>query len=194
MAASNQPQEYGIVFDREKFLLVIHHIIDQCSDRPAVLGKTKLHKCLYYADMLHYFAAGEPITGVDYIKAPYGPTARYLEWGLNELVARGLITADLEDYFGLGKYTYRSRASADTNQLSQSEVGLINEIVAFVCEHSAREISEFSHSQPWQDAQMGARIPYSSAYQLVPGTTPTAADFEWAKSRNAVGREFKKRA
>lgn len=176
-------------FDREKFLAAIHHIIHQCTPRPHVLGKTKLHKCLYYTDMLHYFAAGQAVTGVEYIKQPFGPTARYLDWGLQELKSRGAIDFQREDYFGLGKYTYRSLTPAQTNLLSAREIGLLDEVMAFVCEQSAREISEFSHAQPWQDAEMGARIAYSSAYQLVPGTTPTAADLEWARSRNSMARK-----
>jgi hypothetical protein len=187
-----QASEPGIFFDREKFLAAIHHIIAACSDRPEVLGKTKLHKCLYYSDMLHYFVTGAPITGADYMKAPYGPTARYLDWGINQLKAQGLINVKVEDYFGLGKYTYMSEAPVRTNLLSGNEKALLSEIVAFVCEHSAKEISEFSHSRPWQDVRMGDRIPYASAYQLVPGTTPTAADLEWAGDQEEILQRYRR--
>lgn len=178
-------------FDRERFLAAIHHVIESCSDRPHVLGKTKLHKCLYYSDMLHYFVKGEPITGVEYIKAPYGPTARYLDWGLKELRSRGLIEFEIEEYFGLGKYRYEATAPFRSNSLTPPEKALISEVISFVCEHSAREISEFSHAQPWQDASMGERIPYASAYQLVPGTTPTKSDFEWARDQEEIVRQYK---
>lgn len=192
MPLTARTPEGGIRFDREKFLAAIHHVIDRCSDRPDVLGKTKLHKCLYYADMLHFFVTGQPITGVDYVKAPFGPTARYLDWGLKELKARRLIDWTKEEYFGLGKYRYRSEASACSNLLSSREVGLLDEIVAFVCEHSAKEISEFSHALPWQNAKMGERIPYGSAYLLVPGTTPTKADMEWASDQDDIVREYRR--
>lgn len=183
MSGSKQRPDRNIQFDREKFLAAIHHIIEHCSDRPEVLGKTKLHKCLYYSDMLNFFITGEPLTGVDYIKAPYGPTARYLEWGLRELSSRGFISCEMEEYFGLGKYRYLSLRPTCSGGLTDREKGLLDEVTAFVCEHSAREISEFSHSQPWQDAQMGERIPYSSAYQLVPETAPTQADLDWASDQ-----------
>jgi len=192
MPAGNQTSEIGVHFDREKFLDAIHHVVELCNDRPDVLGKTKLHKCLYYSDMLQFFVTGVPVTGVEYTKAPYGPTARYLDWGLQELVSRGRISVHRETYFGLGKYRYKSERPLQTNLLSGQESALLNEVAAFVCEHSAREISEFSHAQPWQDAQMGERISYSSAYQLVPGTTPTQADLEWAGDQEDVVRQFKR--
>lgn len=181
-------------FDREKFLAAIHHIIDSCAGQPELLGKTKLHKCLYYADMLQFFATGRAITGVQYVKAPYGPTARYLDWGLNALKERGSISFEMEDYFGLGKYSYKSEAPSRSNLLLESEVKILNEVIAFVCEHSAREISEFSHSRPWQDAKMGDLIPYASAYQLVPDTSPTLADLEWAADQADYMRRYKKSA
>jgi len=192
MPASTQSPEPGIRFNKEKFLAALHHIIDACNDKPDVLGKTKLHKVLYFSDMLYFFVHGEPITGVEYIKAPYGPTARYLEWGLKELEARRVISSEIEDYFGLGKYRYRSKAAAMTNILSGPELALIDEVTAFVCERSAREISEFSHAQPWLEAAMGERIPYSSAYQLVPETTPTPADLEWARDQAESIKRYKR--
>lgn len=188
--ASNQGPE--VRFDRERFLAAIHHIIERCNDRPDMLGKTKLHKCLYYADMLHFFVTGRPVTGVEYIKQAFGPTARYLDWGLSELSSRGMISFEMEDYFGLGKYRYRSNARANTNLLSKQEIALLDEVMAFVCEHSAREIGEFSHSLPWHNARMGERIPYSSAHQLVPGTSPTAADREWARDQEDIVRRYRR--
>ena len=83
--------ESGIEFDREKFLDAILFIIHSCRETPELLGKTKLHKCLYYSDMLHYVARGTPITGAEYVKQQFGPTARYLEWGLKSLRERGQI-------------------------------------------------------------------------------------------------------
>jgi hypothetical protein len=192
MSRSNLGPE--VHFNREKFLAAIHHIIAQCSDRTHALGKTKLHKSLYYSDMLHFFVTGEAITGVEYIKAPFGPTARYLDWGLQELSARGLISVEMEDYFGLGKYKYVARSLASSALLSERERALIGEVVEFVCEHSAREISEFSHAQPWLDARMGERISYASAHQLVPGTAPTQADREWARDQDDILQRYRRRA
>lgn len=174
--------ELGIEFDREKFLDAIHFIIECCQDKPELLGKTKLHKCLYYSDMLHYAVTGAAITGVEYIKQQFGPTARYLDWGLRSLRERGLISVHQEEYFGLGKYVFTSERAPRTNRLSAEEKALLGEVVAFVCEKTAREISEISHAAPWQNARMGERIPYSTAHLLLPPTRqPTQRDIEYAE-------------
>jgi uncharacterized phage-associated protein len=180
--ASTQQAEPGIEFDREKFLDAIHFIVHACKDKPDLLGKTKLHKCLYYSDMLHYVVTGSPITGAEYIKQQFGPTARYLDWGLRSLRERGQISVHQEDYFGLGKYVFSSEEEPRTNRLSVEERALMGEVIALVCEHTAREISELSHAAPWQNADMGHRIPYSSAHLLLPPTRePSAGDIEYAE-------------
>lgn len=174
--------EFGIEFDREKFLDAIHLIIHSCRDTPELLGKTKLHKCLYYTDMLHYAVKGTAVTGVDYIKQPFGPTARYLDWGLKALRERGQISVHQEEYFGLGKYVFTSEEEPRTNRISVEERALLREVIAFVCERTAREISEISHAAPWQNAAMGERIPYSSAHLLLPPTRqPTERDVQYAE-------------
>lgn len=184
MPTNNQTPEYGIAFDREKFLAALHHIIHACRESPELLGKTKLHKCLYYSDMLNYVVRGEPVTGVEYIKAQFGPTARYLEWGLRELRMRGDISVSREDYFGLGKYVFHSEREPISNHLSTEEVALMGEVIAFVCERTAREISEISHAAPWQNAEMGERIPYASAHLLLPpAREPNARDIEYAEQQ-----------
>lgn len=184
MPAGNHKSEPGIEFDREKFLDAIHHIIHSCRDTPELLGKTKLHKNLYYSDMLHFVVEGKPLTGVEYIKAQFGPTARYLEWGLRTLRERGLISIATEEYFGLGKFIFRSEREPRTNRLSPEEKALMGEVIAFVCERTAREISEISHAAPWQTAKMGERIPYSSAYLLLPPRhQPSQRDIEFAEAQ-----------
>lgn len=182
MSASNQSPEPGIKFDRETFLDAIHFIIHECRDKPDLLGKTKLHKCLYYSDMLRFVTSGRPITGAEYIKQPFGPTARYLEWGLRTLRERGRISIRREEYFGLGKYAFSSEREPQSNRLSDDEKALMGEVIAFVCQHTAREISEISHATPWQNAQMGERIPYSSARSLLPPKRePTERDIQYAE-------------
>lgn len=182
MLSGSQTPELGIEFDREKFLDAIHHVIHACRSTPELLGKTKLHKCLYYSDMLHFIVAGRPLTGAEYIKAQFGPTARYLEWGLKTLRERGRISVATEDYFGLGKFSFHSEQEPRSNRLSDEEKALMGEVIALVCERTTRDISEISHAAPWQNARMGERIPYSSAHMLLPATRQASQrDIEYAE-------------
>ena len=55
-----------------KLACLIHYIVWKCSD-PTLLGATKLNKVLWYADAFAYMERGTPITGVTYVKRPFGP-------------------------------------------------------------------------------------------------------------------------
>lgn len=160
--------EPEIVFDRDKFLAALHYICAAFADAPEQIGRTKLHKILYFSDMLLFASTGKPLTGVDYIKQQYGPTARHLTWGLDALHKRGDIEISTEDYFGLAKLHVVTCTSPNSNLLSEEERALLDDVIAFVRGRSAKEISELSHQAPWEAVEIGQRIPYFSSFLLVP--------------------------
>jgi len=55
------------------------------------LGKTKLFKLLYFTDVTHIRTVGEPITGAEYLKYPYGPVPMQGNYVLKELRKHRLI-------------------------------------------------------------------------------------------------------
>lgn len=175
--------EPGVVFDREKFLAAVHFIIEACADDVDRLGRTKLHKVLYYADMLSYVACGESLTGADYIKQPFGPTARYLGWALRELTGSGAIEIRRRAFHGFLKQDFLVRKPCATNRLDANEMTLLKDVIEFVCGYSAKEISEISHAKPWESVGFGERIPYASAFLLLPQRLPNAADRAWAEQQ-----------
>ncbi|MGO4836011.1 Panacea domain-containing protein, partial [Rhizobiaceae sp. 2RAB30] len=61
-----------ITFSRDKLRAAVLHVISSC--KPDRLGAVKLHKVLYYSDMLSYLDTGKPVTGAEYRKRPFGPT------------------------------------------------------------------------------------------------------------------------
>ena len=89
-------------FDREKFKDVVHFAIHRATERhgPEALGNTKLHKIAYYADMLWFVAKGQPLTGAEYQRQRFGPTARHLTKCLAELEAAGRIRTTKRNYYG----------------------------------------------------------------------------------------------
>jgi uncharacterized phage-associated protein len=56
------------------------------------LGKTKLFKLLYFTDVTHMRTVGEPITGAEYLKYPYGPVPVQGDFALKELQKHRLIS------------------------------------------------------------------------------------------------------
>jgi hypothetical protein len=157
-------------FDREKFKDVIHVVVDHVAARygTEALGNTKLHKILYYSDMLKYLDSGQPLTGAEYQRQKVGPTARHLTWALNQLDAEGRVTTIKRNYYGYSKSEYHSHRSPDVSRLSESDLKLIEHMAAFVCAKTAAEISDFSHDEVWASVPMGEHIPYYAALAMIP--------------------------
>lgn len=162
-------------FNRDKFKEVVYFICENV--KPEELGNVKLHKVLYFADMLHFMSTGLPLTGVEYRKQKFGPTATHLTWALDELAREGALRIEARDYFGFQKKDYVALQKSNRRHLSNAEAHLLIDVIDFVCSRSAREISELSHDAAWNAADMGGVIPYFAAYGLIPSEL-TPDDFE----------------
>jgi uncharacterized phage-associated protein len=163
--------------DREKLKEAVLLIASHCP--PEEMGNVKMHKALYFADMLFYLAEGRPLTGVDYIKQKFGPVARHLTAAINELSAEGRLEVTETEYFGLFKKNYQPREPFKANRLSENEMAFLRETTDYVRGKSAKEISELSHNAAWEMADLGEVIPYFTALRLVP-TEVTESDRQWA--------------
>jgi hypothetical protein len=168
-------------FDRAKLKAVILYTCAR-SDQ-GQLGAVKLHKVLYYADMLRYAETGTPLTGATYRKLPFGPTCDQLLSSLAELAAEGAIETRETPYFGYIKKEYLVRRSAEINRMNEDELKLLDEVIDFVCiNNSARTISEYSHNRAWELAEPGQIIPYSSVIHLFP-TQASKEALEWGAAQ-----------
>ncbi len=167
-------------FDREKLKAAILHICAGCD--PANLGAVKLHKVLYFSDMLHYAQTGKPITGAVYRKRPFGPTCDPLLSTLSGLEREGSLEIESVDYFGYQKKNYRAKVKPETNRLSADELNLLDEVIDFVCNsNSAKTISEFSHNRAWDIVEFGEVMPYHSIFSIFPTQVSKEAT-DWAES------------
>lgn len=162
--------EEHIQFNRQKFKDVVHYVVHYVTSGHGAeaLGNTKLHKVLYFSDMLRYLATGAPLTGADYQRQRFGPTARLLTACLKELEREGRVRTERVEYYGYSKAEYHALRSPDVGGLSQRDRSLIEEMANFVCARSAVEISEFSHDDVWSSVPMGERIPYYAAFAMFP--------------------------
>jgi hypothetical protein len=165
-------------FDRHKLKAVILYTAFTCL--PGRLGAVKLHKVLYFVDMLHYADAGVPVTGSTYRKRPLGPTCDQLLPMLTDLCRTGELTIREVDYFGYRKKEYEATESPDVDRLSESERSLLDEVIQFVCyDNSAKAISEFSHNRAWEMVEYGEVLPYNSVFHIFPSQVSLEA-MEWA--------------
>ncbi len=171
-----------VQFDRRKFREAVLHICE--IGGTARLGAIKLHKALYFADMIRYATTGAPLTGATYRKRPLGPTADYLLSALKDLASEGRLEVRTDNYFGYAKRTYIPLQPANTSVFDMDELALLKEVTGFVCGQTAKEISEFSHNAAWEAAQMGDELPYYTAYALFPSQVSIEA-IEWAEGAAA---------
>lgn len=154
-------------FDREKFKAVIHYIV--AATRPDELGRVKLHKVLYFSDMLWFIETGAPMTGAVYRKQPYGPCAARLKEALVDLESEGRVHEAIEWYHGYEKVRYASLQPGHFSLLNDSERDLLDETIDFVCRNNtAKEISNLSHTSAWDMVSMGDVMPYYSALNILP--------------------------
>ena len=165
-----------VQFDRAKLRASILHTCRNVE--PDRLGAVKLHKVLYFLDMLNYAQSGSPVTGATYKKRPFGPTCVPLLRALREMTDDGELEVRETEFHGLRKMEYHAQVDGGTAALSFKEKALLDSVIDFVCHrHSAKSISEFSHQLPWELVDFGEEIPYSSAMLLFPAeTSPEATD------------------
>lgn len=154
-------------FNREKMRAVILRACHACQ--PEDLGAVKLNKVLYYVDMLNYAHHRAVVTGATYRKRPNGPASDQLLFTLRDLAGAGDIEIRNVEFHGYWKKEYIAKVDEPAGVLNASELSLLDDVIEFVCRHnSARSISEYSHTLPWEMADMGGEIPYRSAMLLFP--------------------------
>jgi uncharacterized phage-associated protein len=158
--------EENVQFDRAKFKDVVHYICAKCPVDE--LGKVKLHKILYFADMLHFIGTGAPLTGVQYQKQKFGPMARHLGWAIDALVRENRLRVEKRDYFGFDKMDYHALGDVDSSRLDENSRRVLDEVIEFVRSRSAKAISELSHSAAWEAVGIGDIILYFTAFGLYP--------------------------
>ena len=178
-------------FDRTKLRAAILHTCDAVP--PERLGAVKLHKVLYFLDMIHYAQTKRSVTGATYKKRPYGPTCLQLLPMLRDMQREGAIHIRDVDFHGLMKKEYVALEQEQAGVLNQAELDLLDEVSQFVCdENSARSISEYSHKLPWEMAEFGEVIPYDSSLLLFPVDTSPEAFDEVERGVEEIERERSK--
>ena len=176
-------------FDREKLKATILYTCQRCEQDQ--LGAVKLHKVLYFSDMLRFIQSGHPITGSTYRKRPLGPTCDQLLSTLSDLESAGMLEIQNVDYFGYIKKAYIPLVIAPVERLSKSDISLLDAVIEFVCNNnSAKTISEFSHNKAWELAEFGDVLPYTSAFRLLPMQV-TPETMEWATKQGAAVEHIK---
>lgn len=172
-------------FNREKFKNMVHYICRRTATTPEKLGKTKLHKIVWFSEAKRFMLRGEKIIGERYVKKPYGPFAYHMEEIIKELSSENKLFQRKADYYGMEQIQLIGKGEPNLSLFSPDELQLIDETLEDICEgHTASSISDKTHGMIWQIAADEEPIPIETVLvaQLAPITN---ADIDWAKAEIA---------
>jgi hypothetical protein len=164
--------------NRSKFKALVHYVIAKSDS--SRLGSIRLNKILWFVDTLTYRAEGESVTGGAYVKRQFGPVPKHILSMLGELEHENAIVIRERDRFGYVMKDYVALTDPDVSSLSAKELALADELSDLICNaHTAESISELSHDQIWDAANIGEEIPMWAALASRPGQM-TKEVAEWA--------------
>ena len=150
-----------------KFLQAVHYVIS--VTRPEELGRTKLAKVLFYADLDAYRRMGKPMTEACYVKRPHGPMPTTLYEATDRLQSERLIAEKRADYYGRVQHQFWSLEEPTLEGLSAHDVAVLNAYARVICEnHTAASISDHTHNAAWLVADEGEEIPFA-AFMIADG-------------------------
>ncbi len=112
------------------------------------LGKTKLFKLLYFTDVTHLRTVGEPITGAEYLKYPYGPVPMQGDFALKELRKHRLISqtrVEIPNKRSMWEIT--ALQMPDMTMFTEQEMRTIQRVIQQYGEDTASVLSWKSHQE-----------------------------------------------
>ncbi len=166
--------------NRKKLEEIVLYACSRCSSN-SLLGRTKLHKILWYSDVIYFANTGKSITGETYIKRQYGPTSKHLLEITKKLESESALITRKVKQIDYPKKEYIPMRDPDISGFTPDEISLIDQVVHVVCyEHTAESISLASHNKIWELAEIGEEIPLYTVYGWNLGEI-NEQDMAWAK-------------
>jgi uncharacterized phage-associated protein len=163
----------------DRVATLIHHITTLCE--PDQLGRTRIAKILWLADIERYRRTGTTITQSDnYVKDQFGPRHRDLYSAISTLKQENKIV-ERSGFTPVGeRREYVPLNLADLSGFSADEIAIVDRITAAVIKMSAKEASNLTHDELWDSAAFNERIPVAAAAPIAGTLTPEI--IAWAES------------
>jgi len=168
-----------------KFKSLVHYVCDKCNDNDS-LGAIKLNKILWLSDVLTYINEGQPITSERYVKRQFGPVPAHILKALDELQSEGVLQVNKTNFHGWPKTKYTSLKHPSIEGFTPDQIALVDDMINIVCnDHTAMSISNLSHTDIWEVAEIGEDLPHYTMFMCESGEIDEA-DIEWAKNIELV--------
>ena len=166
--------------NNDKFEPLVHFIINECKKFPERLGAVRLNKVLWYSDLASYLQFGDTITGEEYVKREMGPVPKTILATLDKLEKDGRIEVKERTHI-YDPIKYISKRRPDTTLLTKKDCELSKSLLNIVLGKTASEISDSTHEEIWQAADIGEEIPMYTALASGSGEI-TDEIWDWAQS------------
>lgn len=151
--------------DEQRFKNLLLYVTESLSDDPT-FGETKLNKVLFFSDFEAFKHLGRPITGAEYQKNKYGPTARRYTVMRDELIRWDQLRAERRMVVDHVQDVLRPHnIKPNVDQFSPDELQIVDSVIEEMRQYTNTEASDESHkrSAGWLAQDPGETIPYSSA-------------------------------
>lgn len=130
-------------FNKKKFKMVLHYIIYKCGFKNTV-GRTVLHKLLYFSDFNYFEQYNESITNEEYRKMERGPVPVHFESAIEELKDEGKIRLGRRR-LPCGKIMNRYFSTNEPSvNLKKKERAVINKVIKDLSHMNGKQIGEYS--------------------------------------------------
>lgn len=151
-------------FDKDKFDRLILYICAKVEN-PANLGAVKLHKILWFSDLVSFARFGRSIAGDTFIKMPQGPFSVHVDKGIKRLErSKRLVHRQMPVYNRIQRQFF-ALTEPDLNGFTPEEVSIIDEMItAIALGHTASSISAVSHDRIWEVARLHETIPLNTIF------------------------------
>lgn len=170
-------------FKKGKFKTLVQFIVSRCADDPSRLGFTKLNKILWYAETGYWLRTGEPLTGANYVKRQHGPVPACIEFMVDELKEEKKLFVRDVPYYGHNKAEFIPLQEPENIDMffTASDIDEFTRIIDFVCdENTAKSISKLSHTESWEIAEIGDKLPL---YTILSKGEVTEEHLKWADEK-----------
>lgn len=158
-----EPEQFD--FNQAKFKDLLLYAAEELGDDPT-FGETKLNKVLFFADFEAYKMLGKPITGAEYQKNKFGPTARLYTVLRDDLIRMNQLRVERRTVVDHVQDVVQPHdIKPNLSQFTKAELEIVRAVIEEMRGYTNTEASDKSHerSAGWLARDLGETIPYSSA-------------------------------
>ena len=129
----------------EKFKMVLHYMIYKCGFRNNV-GRTVLHKLMYFSDFNYFELYNESITNESYRKLERGPVPIHFESAIEELIEEKKVSLGKRK-LACGKVMKRYYSLKEPSiDLKEEELAVIDNVIKDLSHLNGKQIGDYSLS------------------------------------------------